>query len=343
MKKLFNIAILLILTINVYAQAPHKMSYQAVIRNTNNDLIANQTVSMQISILKGSETGIAVYVETQTPTTNSNGLISLQIGSGNEINGDFTNINWQEDTYFIKTETDLTGGTNYTITGISQLLSVPYALHASTAESIIGGISEVDGSVTNEIQDLQLSGNNLSITNNSSATAIDLSPYLDDTNTQLDSADIANFGFVAGAITNEVDASVTNEIQDLQLSGNNLSITNNGSATSIDLSPYLDNTNTQLDSADIANFGFVAGAITNEVDASVTNEIQDLQLSGNNLSITNNGSATSIDLSPYLDDTNTQLDSSDIANFGFVAGAITNEIDASVTNEIQDLQLSKIT
>ena len=293
MKNIFTIVVALLITGNLCAQAPNKMSYQALVRDGSNELVTNQPVGMQISILKGSIWGSAVYLETQTPTTNSNGLVSLEIGSGTLVWGDFTTIDWSAGPYFIKTETDPTGGTNYTITGTNQLMSVPYALHANTADSIVGGTSftEVDGSVTNEIQDLQLIGNMLSLTNNGSATTIDLSPYLDNTNIQLDSTDITNLGFVAGGITAEVDGSVMNEIQDLQLIGNMLSLTNNGSATTIDLSPYLDNTNTQLDSTDIANLGFVAGGITTEVDASVTNEIQQLSvsLSGDTLYLQNGG------------------------------------------------------
>jgi hypothetical protein len=91
---------------------------------------------MQISILQGSASGTAVYVETQSPTTNANGLISIKIGDGTVQSGDFTNIEWANGPYFIKTETDPAGGTDYTITGTSQLLSVPYALHAKTAESV---------------------------------------------------------------------------------------------------------------------------------------------------------------------------------------------------------------
>jgi hypothetical protein len=93
---------------------------------------------MQISILQGSAGGTAVYVETQTPTTNANGLVSIEIGAGTVVSGDFTTIDWANGFYFIKTETDLLGGANYTITGTSQLLSVPYALHAKTAETLSG-------------------------------------------------------------------------------------------------------------------------------------------------------------------------------------------------------------
>lgn len=136
MKKLYTLAIGLLLTTNVFSQAPEKMSYQAVVRDSGDNLIISQAVGMQISILQGSTTGTAVYVETQTPITNTNGLISLEMGSGSVVSGDFTTINWANNTYFIKTETDPTGGIDYTITGTTQLMSVPYALHAKTADSV---------------------------------------------------------------------------------------------------------------------------------------------------------------------------------------------------------------
>ncbi len=116
-----------------FAQAPEKMSYQAVVRNTTNNLVTNQPVGMQISILQGSATGTAVYVETQTPTSNANGLVSLEIGGGAVVSGNMATINWANGPYFIKTETDPTGGSSYTITGTSQLLSAPYALYAKTS------------------------------------------------------------------------------------------------------------------------------------------------------------------------------------------------------------------
>ena len=107
------------------------MIYQAVIRNTSGALVTSTSVGMKISILQGSATGTVVYSETQTASTNANGLVSLEIGSGTVVTGTFAGINWGNGTYFIKTQTDPTGGTNYTIVGSSQLLSVPYALFSA--------------------------------------------------------------------------------------------------------------------------------------------------------------------------------------------------------------------
>jgi hypothetical protein len=118
---------------NILAQAPQKMSYQSIVRDANGKLVNNQAVGIRVSILQGSVSGTSVYSETQATTTNANGLISIEIGGGIGFNA----IDWANGLYFIKTETDPTGGSSYTIAGTSQLLSVPYALHAKTAESVI--------------------------------------------------------------------------------------------------------------------------------------------------------------------------------------------------------------
>jgi hypothetical protein len=119
--------------IQAQAQAPQKFSYQTVIRNAGNQLVTNQSVGIKISVLQGSATGNAVYAETHSPLTNANGLASLEIGGGTVLSGNFSNINWENGPYFVKTETDPNGGNNYTIINTSQLLSVPYALYAATA------------------------------------------------------------------------------------------------------------------------------------------------------------------------------------------------------------------
>lgn len=144
MKRIFSLLIVVIIALSSWAQAPQKMSYQAVVRNASNNPVISSAVGMKISILQGSASGTVVYAETQTATTNANGLVSLEIGTGTLVSGNFATIDWSAGTYFIKTETDPTGGTSYTISGTSQLMSVPYALHAKTAESITGTITETD-------------------------------------------------------------------------------------------------------------------------------------------------------------------------------------------------------
>jgi hypothetical protein len=134
MKNLYTLILAVLLTATTFAQAPEKMSYQAVVRDNGDALIKSLAVGMQISILQGSASGTAVYIETQTPTTNANGLVTLEIGAGTTTD-DFTTIDWSAGPYFIKTEIDVDNNASYDITGTSQLLSVPYALHAKTAGS----------------------------------------------------------------------------------------------------------------------------------------------------------------------------------------------------------------
>ena len=109
-KLLLTLSIFATLTTTFFAQAPESISYQAVIRDANNNLLTNSPVGMQISIIQSSINGIPVYVETQSPSTNVNGLVSLEIGMGTVISGDFATIDWAMGPYFIKTETDPAGG-----------------------------------------------------------------------------------------------------------------------------------------------------------------------------------------------------------------------------------------
>ncbi len=151
MRKLFTILMTVLLSTNVWSQSPQKMSYQAVIRDASNNLVTNHAIGIRISILQGSVTGTEVYKEIYNPNpqTNSNGLVTFEIGGGIALTGTFTNIDWANGIYFIKTETDPTGGTNYTIAGTSQLLSVPYALYAKTAENgFSGAYSDLTGKPT---------------------------------------------------------------------------------------------------------------------------------------------------------------------------------------------------
>ena len=144
-----NIYLLILLFIGVAAsaQSPDKMSYQAVLRDANGEILKNQDVSIQFSVLQTSISGTSVYQEDHKLTTNSNGLISVHIGTGTVSSGDFSTIDWSKGPYFLLSEIDPTGGSNYTISSTTELVSVPYALYANKAEfadSLTGGVNETD-------------------------------------------------------------------------------------------------------------------------------------------------------------------------------------------------------
>jgi uncharacterized protein (TIGR02145 family) len=138
MRYLFSFLSIALCTVISLAQAPDLISYQAVVRDATNELVKNETIALRMSILQGSASGTEVFTETHSVSSNDNGLVSLQIGGGTPETGSISAINWSVGPYFIKMEADIDGGTNYTISGTSQLLSVPYALHANVSDSLAG-------------------------------------------------------------------------------------------------------------------------------------------------------------------------------------------------------------
>lgn len=131
---LFIISILFLSRNDIYAQPPQKMSYQAVVRNAQNSLVVNQAVGVKVSIRQHSAAGPIIFIETHTTTTNSNGLMTIEIGTGMpQLTTPFSDIPWSQSDFFLQTDIDITGGTNYTILGVQQLLSVPYAFFAAEA------------------------------------------------------------------------------------------------------------------------------------------------------------------------------------------------------------------
>ena len=132
-----RIILLILLPIFGFSQAPQKINFQSILRNTNGEVVANKAVSLRISILSGSITGNTVYSETHGKTTDASGLISLQIGNGTVINGAFSTILWGNAAYFIKLEADFNGGINYVLLGTQELMSVPYALYASKTDTSV--------------------------------------------------------------------------------------------------------------------------------------------------------------------------------------------------------------
>lgn len=130
MKLLFTISLFVISILHSYAQVPQLMSYQAVMRDVDGKLLSNQSISIRASIVQDSANGQVIYNEVHYAHTNANGLVTLKIGQGTLVNGLFEEIPWELGPFYLRCETDPSGGTNYSITGTNQLLSVPYALYS---------------------------------------------------------------------------------------------------------------------------------------------------------------------------------------------------------------------
>lgn len=226
MKKLYIMVCIVFIATTIHSQPPQKISYQAVVRSSSNLLVVNQQIGLRVSILFGSINGIEVYKEifNPNPQTNSNGLIAIEIGSGIPVSGTFSEIDWPNGPYFIKTEMDLTGGTNYTIVGTNQLLSVPYALHAKSAESLTGGIVETDPSFTAWDKSTGITITEGQINDFGSYLKNENDPYyLSSQAAKITSGDISKLNHLSGTNTGDQDGSET-RIE----SGTNIWINGNG-------------------------------------------------------------------------------------------------------------------
>ena len=130
MKKHLTIIFLLLCSI-AYSQAPEFFKYQAIVRSSSGLVIANQNISVKVSILKNTATGTVVFMEQHLVQSNASGTISLDIGRGTNSSGSFTSIPWGTDSYFVKVEMDTNNDNTFEHVGTTQLLSVPYALYAN--------------------------------------------------------------------------------------------------------------------------------------------------------------------------------------------------------------------
>jgi uncharacterized protein (TIGR02145 family) len=145
----FSICILFILIsficlTSVFSQVPERMNYQAVIRDDKGTLVVNRPVGIRIWIMRTTKPISAVFIETHRAETNENGLVTIEIGGGTAQLGSLAGIDWAKGPYFLQIESDPSGGTSYKMNTISQMLSVPYALHAGSAERYTGAFTETD-------------------------------------------------------------------------------------------------------------------------------------------------------------------------------------------------------
>jgi hypothetical protein len=144
MRNLLLTTALLFITLLCYSQAPQAFNYQGVLRDLSGNTINNSNVSVRFSIQDGYAGGPIEYQEVHPASTNSFGIITLSVGTGTPTVGTFSTITWSNGPKFLQVEFDPAGGTNYTLLGSSQILSVPYALYAGSVGS--GASQWIDGS-----------------------------------------------------------------------------------------------------------------------------------------------------------------------------------------------------
>ncbi len=158
MKKMnqgFKLSILMLffLTTFITNYAQTGLNFQGVARSNNNVIIASQPISLRLSILQGSATGNAEYIEIKTVTTNAQGLFTVVIGEAGATStvGNFANINWKNTPLFLKIEMDPAAGNNFITMGTTQFQYVAYAQYANSvdAENISGIVPVARGGTGN--------------------------------------------------------------------------------------------------------------------------------------------------------------------------------------------------
>ena len=134
MKTLFTFLVLLS-AVMLYAQAPQKMSYHALIKNESDGVFKNKNITLKTSIRYGSPDGEPVFIELHQASTSKSGIVSVSIGAGENVMGTFEEIDWGKGNYFITSEADLDGDNIFSEISIQELLSVPYAFYAEHSKN----------------------------------------------------------------------------------------------------------------------------------------------------------------------------------------------------------------
>lgn len=216
----------------LFAQSPEAINYQGVARDASGNPLPSQNISLRISILSGSASGTLEYQETHFPTTNTLGLFNVKIGQGTAVSGSFPGIDWANNSHFVEVEMDPNGGTSYSSIGTQELVSVPYALHATTVE--FDNVDDADADSTNELQNLSISGNDLTISDGNTVTLPSFTEVDGDTTNELQTLSISGSDISISdgntiTLPVEVDGDTTNELQTLILAGDTLTLTNGNS------------------------------------------------------------------------------------------------------------------
>ena len=296
MKKISLSFILFLATfVAAFSQVPNAFNYQAVVRNSSGEILANKTVSFRISLLKNSETGTVVYSETHALSTNEFGLVNLKIGKGTKLSGNFSPADWGE-VIFTKVEFDPAGGSSFSTLATTKLSSVPFAFVAQTV--VNDKVDDADADATNEIQTMTLTGTLLELSDGGGSVTLPTSGSGggDNWGAQIvkTNGTLTGNGTTANplGVVGDGDGDDTNELQTLTKTGNSIQLSDGG------------------------------GTVTDEVDdadADATNEIQTITLTGTLLELSDGGGSVTLPTSG--------------SSGGDNWGAQTVETDASLTGD----------
>lgn len=307
MKKMYVVLLFVMIPILAISQAPQAIKYQAIARDLTGDPVINQDIAVKISILQGSDFGPVVYSELHETATNAFGLFNLEIGNPVEVlSGNFSEIGWRYFSHFLKIETDITGGSNFQLMGVSQLVSVPYALYAQeagNAQNFVAGtgINIDDGVISNTAPDKTVtvaSGNGISATGTY--------PNFMVTNTSPDQNVTLNSGYGITTSGTYPNFTITNDKPNATHSGDvtgSIDLTVTGLqgrpvyAAVPSLGQVLKWTGnrwapTTLESYTAGDGISINGFVISASDISSTNELQTLSLAGTSLSISGGNTVT---------------------------------------------------
>jgi hypothetical protein len=336
---------------------PGGISYQAVAREPSGEEITSRQISVRLSLITGSPSGQAEWVETHAVSTDKYGLFNLIIGEGSKDGGSvpyFSNINWGSGSHFLKVEVDF--GEGYKYMGTSPFMAVPYALYAQSA----GRVQDLqDPDSTNElITSLELQGNTLVIREGSKTKTVDLSRFYNEGsddqqlafNPQTGALSLENGGSVnLSTIAGGNDKDSTNElISSISLNGTNLEIHEGSHVKQISLASLLDNTDNQDLQFDAVNqhLTIERGSTLIDLkeiimgyDGSSTNEIQHLTKVGSMITLDKNGGSIIDADSDSTNELQTLGLNGNVLNISEGNSVTFNfdDADASPTNEIQHL------
>ncbi|HMJ71225.1 MAG TPA: hypothetical protein VK508_20155 [Cyclobacteriaceae bacterium] len=319
-----------------HAQSPPGINYQGIARNLDGKPLVLKDITIRINILKDGDNGDVEYSEIHTLKTNSFGLFTLVIGNGDVVSGDFRFISWAMGNKWLRVEMDPDGGSSFQLMGSQQFMSVPYAFYSKYSGNVLTpgqGISITNNVITNTGDGDSNPGNELNtgltlsadrilrLTDAGGIKEVDLSPLavnqsLSGVLTLGNNADgqkIANLGapvLATDAVTKgyvdtrlaSADLDIANELQDVSIEADKLKLTN--SLTEVDLSPYLDNTDSQNLSFSGTTLSIGGGNSVNLSSLAV--DAQDLSLNGITNTLSLSGDGTPVSLTPYLDNTDSQ-------------------------------------